>query len=845
MSTSLKLIDKRRRMVNMNTTSTNRPNIDSIRSPISLNTMESFLCNINNNVDINFFGTQIFDKYSVFAKDNEDNPSHVEKIQKYIKENIIPSYLDLKHLKNYMNGKDLMEPFVETVDKYMFCDRVINNDKIINRRFNIDRFLETNLDIETSEIVASLCEFIDTYDISVEAKLNLALENIPYALKRSNLYQLDESDLSDITECISEYFLLRENVLTDTYMRKIRKVIRSCPFVDEKDVNPYIFENVNYFGKKLSERLNMTEEELLSINTEKKVSNFLFSEFKKLTENVENDQKYINDRLDAILALPLAINVSESFMESHILNNLLLLGENSKVIEPIVNESLHQYNNGLLDLHFLKDISPVIQENMSFTELLESEMEDKDVKDLFKKFEAEQNKDLNWFKRLTTKLYAKKPEEILDGVPHMLGIVRVVFILAPVAFPLIGPVLSLLAACVDKLISLHINTKQTEKLAKYIKSEKNRMEDKLDELDGEKKKKSEAYIKKLDSCLKKINDYSSNELGSYMSDDDESDDDFDLDFDLDLESYVNKTKQDRLIKESVNEENSIEEACMYIEALQNILENKDYIQNYIYRNISTITENCLYTFSNIIVNCPISVDYNWYSENVRDYAYEPMFDPLAMYMDDVTSTLEAAKEEKIEAGLMRNVIIESECINTIKEVINEGVKLSSIKLAFQNLKSKLKDLSTKEKSICQSIDANASTFLNSVEKMLRSDRREAIIKGSIIPSFSKTLKLAMGFTGISLVNPVAGLISVMGYIGCSKLLNRRERQLIYDEIDTELKVTEKELQMAENDGDMKRYRFLLQYQKKLTREKQRIRYGMRVSGQKIPPSINPAGADND
>ena len=89
MSTSLKLIDKRRRMVNMNTTSTNRPNIDSIRSPISLNTMESFLCNINNNVDINFFGTQIFDKYSVFAKDNEDNPSHVEKIQKYIKEKLL------------------------------------------------------------------------------------------------------------------------------------------------------------------------------------------------------------------------------------------------------------------------------------------------------------------------------------------------------------------------------------------------------------------------------------------------------------------------------------------------------------------------------------------------------------------------------------------------------------------------------------------------------------------------------------------------------------------------------------------------------------------------------------
>ena len=54
MSTSLTLIDRRKRMANMNTSSVNRPNIDNIKSPISLNTMETFLSNINNNVDINF-----------------------------------------------------------------------------------------------------------------------------------------------------------------------------------------------------------------------------------------------------------------------------------------------------------------------------------------------------------------------------------------------------------------------------------------------------------------------------------------------------------------------------------------------------------------------------------------------------------------------------------------------------------------------------------------------------------------------------------------------------------------------------------------------------------------------
>ena len=272
MSTSLTLIDRRKRMANMNTSSVNRPNIDNIKSPISLNTMETFLSNINNNVDINFFGTQIFDKYSIFADDNQDKPNQLKKIQNFINQNIIPSYHNLRQLDNYMRGKMEMRPFVDTVNSYMVCDRVLKNDSIINRRFNVDKFIESNMDLETEDIVGRLCEFIDTYDISDGAKLNLALENIPYMLKRSNFPNFDQSE---IAEYVSDYFLMRENVLTDTYMRKMRKVIKSCPFVNKEDVNPYIFENVNYFGNKLSESLGMTEDELLSLNTEKKVSNFL------------------------------------------------------------------------------------------------------------------------------------------------------------------------------------------------------------------------------------------------------------------------------------------------------------------------------------------------------------------------------------------------------------------------------------------------------------------------------------------------------------------------------------------------------------------------------------------
>ena len=82
-------------------------------------------------------------------------------------------------------------------------------------------------------------------------------------------------------------------------------------------------------------------------------------------------------------------------------------------------------------------------------------------------------------------------------------------------------------------------------------------------------------------------------------------------------------------------------------------------------------------------------------------------------------------------------------------------------------------------------------------------------------------------------------------LGASKHLNHRERQLLMDEIETELRVVEKQIDIAQNDGDMNQYRFLLNYQKKLAREAQRIRYGLKVSGRNIPSAVSPFKGGND
>ena len=189
-------------------------------------------------------------------------------------------------------------------------------------------------------------------------------------------------------------------------------------------------------------------------------------------------------------------------------------------------------------------------------------------------------------------------------------------------------------------------------------------------------------------------------------------------------------------------------------------------------------------------------------------------------------------------------------VNTVREKINSEKKkfgnvvdkaqkgkvsiTTNLALASQLLKKKMKDLSTKEKEISKNIDVSLSYFKKNLEKALTTNRREAIIKGSVIPSFSKIIKLGLAAGGVYLVNPVIAAIGVFGAFACSKALTRKERIMLLDEIDVELKAVDKELSIAESDGDMKKYRQLLTYQRKLQREKQRLQYRIKLANQDVP-----------
>ena len=364
-----------------------------------------------------------------------------------------------------------------------------------------------------------------------------------------------------------------------------------------------------------------------------------------------------------------------------------------------------------------------------------------------------------------------------------------------------GPIFAAIIALVNKILTMHLDIKQAERLLKHLKSEKEKAEKKLDKLSGKEKDNQKEYIACIDKCIGKVKDFISNiddeneEINASNDDDDFDfgDDDLDFNFESALE-FKSPREVLNLLAEFPEEE--------------------------ILSTVAPLFDNC----SNIISNSFYKlVDDKSINESV---------------ISKGSNKIEPDREEP-------SFLVQYEAAMALKEILNEAkdikdkkkdkFNLNTLKMAVINFKKKFRDLKGKEQEIWRNIDIATVNISKGIQQALTSDRREAIIKGSIIPSFSKMIKSAMAVGTVGLfTGPVGAAITAVGMLGASKVLNERERRLLYDEIDTELQVVEKQIQLAENEGDMNQYRFLLNYQKKLTREKHRIKYGIHMSGRTIP-----------
>lgn len=751
----------------------------------------------------------------------DTSQSHANHLLKCIESNVVNGItneaLDKINLDKYNIPDSAKESLLESLYLVATSQRILTNQDRLAKRFNVDKVVRENV-YKPKECIKELCSFIDTYEIPTHYKLNVALENIAYTMYK-NKVSVDDSILLDT---ITEYFLMRDMSISDKEYSDYKKVLSESvvfkSILPKTQLAKRVVENSSKYYFSLVEKvLNESEDsyikdilkkEAMSITTEAKASDFIedvaaYLETGSLTDSKKDILRY------AVRNISNYSPVSSQFV-------------NIKSKEVLSDSDYQRVFSGDC---IIPSSQPIVEKDR-FSILDKSEYlntfneadgvaSTEDIKGLLNKFKAEQDKSPSKVKNFLIKLHTKSPEVIIDELPDIMGAVRICTLLALATLTPIGPIIAGITGLVSWLISKKINDKEANRLLNTIRSEKKKIQNKINKTSNEKKKKElEEYLSNLKACEKKVVDYLDN-----LEDTDHSDPDDEDDLDIDFECTIPNVSN---ILTIVNE-------VMDFDA-KNIS---------IFNNIEECAKNgLLLDISDIIKESSISMkDYI----SILEDTYAKSKDPIVRTA--ITSSLSTINEG-LDLPPCRSIIAANIANKALLEasynIVHEKFSLNTVKLALQNAKAKLKDLSTKEKSMWQSVDAQGSSFIKSIEKALTSDRREAIIKGNIIPSFSKCIKGAIALAGVGILfGPMGAIITALGGLGVSKALNAKEKKLIYDEIDTELKVVEKQLEIAQNDGDMNQYRFLLNYQKKLTREAQRIRYGLKVQGRDIPAAVLP------
>lgn len=741
----------------------------------------------------------------------------------------------------------------EKVNEIKVYDRVLKNNERLSCRFNIEKVINSygNSQTEIENCTTELCEMIDTYPLSMDAKLNIALENISYSMIIAGKANIDQDNIN-LSKYILEYYLGTNSVITDSTMDKVKSIVENNIFIDTntRDIYTSILEKHSSLYKDQIEYLASSCDDpdngkfirnVLKIKNEKQASTYIDIALNRIAvyKMSKKDRKKI---MQSISAIPLLGVVSGEFVQYELsmkkkykkAKDAIDDAEFNKLMDDIFNDEIDNVEESIWESPFTEEFNmqlaaQTLNESVKNTydlfgdnylesveAFLESETfaDSDDIKDLINKFNADQDKSVGRFRNMISKIYKKSPKAIIDGLPNIFSLIRVVFILGTAA---INPIVGIIVAFIDHLISMDINKKQAEQIIRAIDKEKSLVQKKIDK-GGNNVDELKKYMNCLNTCLRKVEAFRDN-----ITDDDieghtrASDDGFDDDLDFDLEEC--------------------RDFFVYADSIDTILEAKtngseDKILSVI---DSLLEEENIADTMMVFKRCPNLISF----ETIQE-AYDNKYQGKELYSVVCESRKFYNSEYNTpvyeENNVLDDLLFERCVAEEVLPVITEGVNLSTLKLAMQNVKKKFKDMSTKEKQVCQTVDVHMDNFVKSMEKAMTSDRREAIIKGSMIPSFSKCMKSAMVVGGAAVVNPVVGMITALGMYGCSKKLNKRERQLIFDEIETELKVVDKQIQLAENDGDMNQYRFLLQYQKKLERERQRIKYGLKVNGRDIPSS---------
>lgn len=514
--------------------------------------------------------------------------------------------------------------------------------------------------------------------------------------------------------------------------------------------------------------------------------------------------------------------------------------------------------------------------------LLEKALDSKSgnkTRELINNFKLLPNKTVEGLKALVKKMYVKDADNIIEETVNIFALIRAFIIIGATA---IDPILGIVSLITDFFVAMEMNRKDADKIIIRYEREINKIERKIEKAKNEgTKAKLKKYRDKLKDDLRKIENHAedlfNDEENEKRSDkamerqtkrelknaakDGSDNDDFDFSWDdtkfeaAELQAVAKIELIDRIIEQlqDWNPKQITEQVARHLYEMP--LDDVDNVVSiaaaYPLMFETTHLSNALESAKELArkeSSYDKYVKIACYDENIAKLANPTAleessleFNQLYTRYDNLTFACEAIKEAL--ASYSESVVAEADDSGQPKK---KGVSaLTKLKLAAENIKKGIQKGVDIDRNVSRRIDMSMDTLAKNYDRALASSNREAVIKGTILPSASKVLHIAIASGAAWLVNPALAVIGLLGYIGASVKHRKKERQMIMDEIEVELNMCDRYIRLAEEKNDMKAVRSLLQTKRALEKQRGLLKYHANIELGKPLYSNQPKSDDSD
>lgn len=735
------------------------------------------------------------------------------------------------------------EGMLEAATKLVAIDRILENYNRVSKRFNIDKIIQENTMVNgISDTAIEVAKLIETYDMPVKARYNTCLETMWYGLHK-NSFSFEESEL--VTTITDYYMAIGENTVVCRSVLEGSVVFDKIDYGTDKDLDVILDDDEIIEEAKLSskERKAIKDKDY-GIPSKRKYPMPDESHVRSAIQmfnhcDKEDEAELAKNIKKKIRTYGMSVEVGPENRFSKYYSS-----KNEAFASEIAEDSIWEYSTYNCGY-------PIVEAKVNYKEIMN-------------KYKTSNDADKpNKLKDIIRRLYAGRIEDSVDELPDFLKYIRGVFVVGGIA---IHPIVGAIVFLGDQLLGMHMQREEAIKARNAFKAELKATDKKIESCkNSEEKKNLQEYRKSVYDVYQKLDQYYESLLNDEeldkkydedetiadtsigdvnLDDDDFADFDFgDFDFndedfgDLDnFEEGARALKYVALIGALTERYDSMENTSFDQAKLHKIIE--------LYPSIATSLLDVVKTSPEIISKDALSFAINDVKSDAKigvtkldytdKYDLDNVYRNLGIMFDQNHKTSDIFEEAMRLTGKLQIIIGLNEMYESsmYKTPLTEASVLNSIKLASEKVRKGLQKLSDKDRTISKNIDVSANNFKKSAEKALTTNNREAVIKGSVIPSASKTIKLAIAAGGLALIDPAIAVIGILGYIGCTKSLQQKQRQQILDEIEIELKMCQKYIEVAESKNDLKALKKLYEIQRNLERQRGKVKYHMNLKGEK-------------